>query len=498
MTSLFTRISIAALAAALGLAGLASMACLPAWAQAAEFDDTEAQLRVRQAATAASAAARKVETLRQELQAERQRVVQTDGERELNQAALKTLEQELRAAEARQRELDAALAAAQDARSRGVAAEAERRRREDGQRPAPPPPAASAPAPAPVPPPATAPAVATTSSETLELAAWNAVAASTNPAMFEAFLTQFPRGVFAPMARVRLDELKAQSAGEAQRRAEAEARRRAEEDARRKTEGEAEARRQAERDEAALRLSERDRQRIQVALTGLGFNTAGTDGVLGPRSREMIAAWQKARGQPPTGFVTAAQQQALQSEAAAALAKYDDELKRLDEERKKAEAEAKAKPPAPPPPPAPAPPPPATAKAPAPAPAPAPPAKAEAAPRVEQALAAPPASAPPAGGSGTDGTYSGMMTYSNGTYQRLSIRIVNGSGTGAVDNPRCGKVTIGLKIATDGTVSVWVEGYDAQCKNTLNRRSGTLAGNQIKAEWPIATGGRAELSLTRQ
>ena len=188
----------------------------PVWAQAA-FDDADAQLRVRQAATAASEAARKVEAARKALETERQRVVATDGERDLNRATIKALEQELQSAEAKQREQDAALRAAQDARVRGLAAEAERRRIEDGQRPQ----APARPAPtAPPPPPSPSPAVTT---EAKELAAWNTIAASTNPAMFEIFIRQFPNSVFAPFARARLDELKAPGAGDAARRAEAEA-----------------------------------------------------------------------------------------------------------------------------------------------------------------------------------------------------------------------------------------------------------------------------------
>lgn len=93
----------------------------PAWAQSADFDDAEAQLQVRQAATAASAAARRVDALRKDVETERQRIIQTDSERDLNQAALQGLERELKAAEARQRELDAALKTAQDARTRGLA-----------------------------------------------------------------------------------------------------------------------------------------------------------------------------------------------------------------------------------------------------------------------------------------------------------------------------------------------------------------------------------------
>jgi serine/threonine protein kinase len=67
----------------------------------------------------------------------------------------------------------------------------------------------------------------------------------------------------------------------------------------------------AEAAEAALTLSTEDRRRIQLALTAQGFDTRGTDGTFGPRSREMIAAWQQAQKHPPTGYLTAAESQAL-------------------------------------------------------------------------------------------------------------------------------------------------------------------------------------------
>jgi serine/threonine protein kinase len=67
----------------------------------------------------------------------------------------------------------------------------------------------------------------------------------------------------------------------------------------------------AEAAEAALTLSIEDRRRIQLALTAQGFDTRGTDGTFGPRSREMIAAWQQAQKHPATGYLTAAESQAL-------------------------------------------------------------------------------------------------------------------------------------------------------------------------------------------
>ncbi|MBS0522975.1 MAG: protein kinase [Proteobacteria bacterium] len=98
----------------------------------------------------------------------------------------------------------------------------------------------------------------------------------------------------------------------------------------------------AEIAETSLRLGPSDRQRIQVALTSLGFDTQGIDGVFGPRSRAMIQAWQQARNNPATGFLTAPQQQALLGQAASALAKFDEDQRKRAEAAVKAEAEAKA------------------------------------------------------------------------------------------------------------------------------------------------------------
>ena len=132
---------------------------------------------------------------------------------------------------------------------------------------------------------------------------------------------------------------------EARQKAEAEAtKRKADEEALQKAEaaakakGDAEAQKKvAEAAEKALRFEPTDRQRVQVALSSIGFDTRGSDGVLGPRSREMIGAWQKARNQPETGFLNAAQHQALLKEASAAADKFDDEQKKADEEKKVAD-----------------------------------------------------------------------------------------------------------------------------------------------------------------
>mgnify|MGYP002387831616 CR=1 FL=1 len=147
---------------------------------------------------------------------------------------------------------------------------------------------------------------------------------------------------------------------EAQEKAKAEAKA----EATAKADAEAATRKTAEAAEAALGLGLPERQKVQVALSSLGFDTRGNDGALGPRSREMIAAWQKARNRPATGFLDGTQHAALTREASAALQKYDaeqqkkeaEQKKKAEDEKKAAEEAAKAKAaPAPVPAPAPAP-----------------------------------------------------------------------------------------------------------------------------------------------
>jgi Protein kinase domain len=126
--------------------------------------------------------------------------------------------------------------------------------------------------------------------------------------------------------------------------AEAAAKRKADAEVSAKQKADAEAKRKAEEvernpaqaAEAALQLGKIDRQHIQVALVALAFGGSLLDGALGSGSREMIAAWQKARNQPVTGFLTGPQKEALLQEAAAAVTRFDDEQKKIEEEKKKA------------------------------------------------------------------------------------------------------------------------------------------------------------------
>lgn len=91
----------------------------------------------------------------------------------------------------------------------------------------------------------------------------------------------------------------------------------------------------AEPGEAELRLTQRERQRLQVALTSLGFEVGGIDGTFGPRTREMIAAWQGKQGDHATGFVTAPQKATLLSEGATSITRWEEGQRRTWEEQQR-------------------------------------------------------------------------------------------------------------------------------------------------------------------
>ena len=239
---------------------------------------------------------------------------------------------------------------------------------------------------------------------------------------------------------------KAEAAAEAQRKAdqaaavEAAGRRKAEEDD--KT--------TAEAAENGLRLAATDRQHAQVALTALGFGTGGADGVFGPRTRAMITAWQKARNQPQTGFLTGAQFQALLKAAAPAIARYDEEQKKLDEERAK---EARR--------------------------------KAEEAARPRPATAAPAAGTPPAGmpaANPFDGDYTGTFTQLAlfGRSQSIFARVVNGRGAGSWQIPMCGTITFRMTVASNGYVELDVDDVGAFCTKTATHLVGRLDNGRVK------------------
>jgi peptidoglycan hydrolase-like protein with peptidoglycan-binding domain len=64
------------------------------------------------------------------------------------------------------------------------------------------------------------------------------------------------------------------------------------------------------------------RHELQGRLSSLGYDTLGTDGVFGERSRDAIASWQQDNGAPVTGYLSEDQVQAIFAASAATYATW--------------------------------------------------------------------------------------------------------------------------------------------------------------------------------
>ena len=71
--------------------------------------------------------------------------------------------------------------------------------------------------------------------------------------------------------------------------------------------------RNSEAVEAELDLGRADRCAVQAGLASLGFDPGPVDGLFGRKTRGALAAWQSAKGQAATGWLTAAEARVLQA-----------------------------------------------------------------------------------------------------------------------------------------------------------------------------------------
>lgn len=146
-----------------------------------------------------------------------------------------------------------------------------------------------------------------TGNSAVELAFWRSAESGGSPSDYKAYLAAYPSGIFASIARNRLEE-----AGEAST---------ATDDAptpQPQTNP-------AEDAEAALNLSRSARLSIQRDLTTLGYDTRGVDGVFGRGTRGALRTWQESEGYAATGFVTTRQVAQLSDDAARETARLEKE-----------------------------------------------------------------------------------------------------------------------------------------------------------------------------
>lgn len=107
---------------------------------------------------------------------------------------------------------------------------------------------------------------------------------------YDAYLSAFPRGMFATEARAARDQLRATP----------------------------------ERVEDALSLTRDERRTIQRDLTLLGFNTRGIDGIFGPGTRRAVTGWQELNDLNATGFLTREQIFSMAAQAARRAAELEE------------------------------------------------------------------------------------------------------------------------------------------------------------------------------
>jgi len=121
--------------------------------------------------------------------------------------------------------------------------------------------------------------------------AWQSARAADTEAAYRDYLAQFPNGLSAQEARLRIEAL----------------------------------RNTPERIEADLLLSRDERRAIQRDLTTLGFNTRGIDGLFGPGTRGAIRGWQGRSDLDETGYLTRDQIFQLAGQAARRAAEIEAE-----------------------------------------------------------------------------------------------------------------------------------------------------------------------------
>jgi peptidoglycan hydrolase-like protein with peptidoglycan-binding domain len=119
----------------------------------------------------------------------------------------------------------------------------------------------------------------------VEEALWKLAEQSPTEANLGAYIKRFPNGAYIAEARRLLAEIEANKIDP------------------------------AEKVEADLNLRVAQRRQVQELLTVLDYDTRGVDGIFGPGTRAAIAAWQRAEGLDPTGYLNGDQIALLQARA---------------------------------------------------------------------------------------------------------------------------------------------------------------------------------------
>jgi uncharacterized caspase-like protein len=158
---------------------------------------------------------------------------------------------------------------------------------------------------------AAAPAVASaTPGSDVEVEFWRSVRDSNKSEELNAYLTKYPEGQFAPLARARIAALDNGPSTTTRNLSSGVDPAVFTDDSNQVTEDQ-------------IGLDKSQRRDVQRRLTGLGFDTKAT-GIFNDDTRIVIKRWQTARGYPATGYLNKLQHKALLSEIVSASSGNDD------------------------------------------------------------------------------------------------------------------------------------------------------------------------------
>lgn len=154
---------------------------------------------------------------------------------------------------------------------------------------------------------------------------WAEAAATNSIAAYTDYLQRYPAGEFADAAQKRLTELRLAASAPETRPAPMPAPAPEIQQPRREVSPPRPQISPAQAAENALNLSRNSRIVIQRRLQALGYSTGGADGVFGARSRSAIRGWQQGNGYPVTGYLTPRQLELLRDQANAATPSRSDQ-----------------------------------------------------------------------------------------------------------------------------------------------------------------------------
>ena len=186
---------------------------------------------------------------------------------------------------------------------------------------------------------------------TVEQKLWDEASKRNTVAHYELYLAQYPKGRFATVAQLNLDQLKAEQAAALNTSTQEPGVEMASASQTRTAIGVTDEIKQTpgtQETEAALNLDRQGRVDLQLRLNALGFKTGGTDGSLGPRSRQAIGAWQHQSGIVETTYLTPQQHLFLVSQTdpmMAAIRAEQDKQKQAAAKRQQVKKVVKAAPP---------------------------------------------------------------------------------------------------------------------------------------------------------